>query len=104
MPALVAEHLDHEIGSAVHDLRSVEERRGRIDEAAKPHDPHHLVEVAERDLDLGQKVDCAGARRAWPCSTVTASPSLPLATRVPDGPRQIWPETTSSDPVRTNPT
>jgi len=25
------------------------------------HDPHHLIEVAERDLDLGQKVD--GARR-----------------------------------------
>src|SRR5215813_3636822 len=64
MPAFVAEHLDHEVGGAVYDLRPIEERRRRIDEAAKPHDPHHLVEVAERDLDLGQKVDRAGARRA----------------------------------------
>src|ERR1700759_2586607 len=33
MPALVAEHLHHEIGGAVHHLRSVEEIRRRIDEA-----------------------------------------------------------------------
>src|SRR5262245_77614 len=63
VPTLVAEHLDHQIGGAVHDLGSIEESRRRIDEAAEPHDPHHLVEVAERGLDLGDEVDRAGAGR-----------------------------------------
>src|SRR5580704_11644871 len=32
MPALVAEHLHHQVGSAVHHLRPVDEIRRRIDE------------------------------------------------------------------------
>src|SRR5262245_35048627 len=61
VPALVAEHLDHQVGGAVHHLRPVEEGGVRVDESTKPHDPHDLVEIAERDLDLSQEVDGAGA-------------------------------------------
>src|SRR3954447_25373911 len=34
---LVAEHLHHQVGGAVQHLRSVDEIRRRIDEAAEPH-------------------------------------------------------------------
>src|SRR5262249_47015489 len=54
MPALVAEHLHHQIGGAVQHFRSVDEIRRRIDEAAEPHHAYHLVEIAERGLDLRQ--------------------------------------------------
>src|SRR3990167_2964279 len=63
MAALVAEHVDHQIGGAVHHLRSVGKAGRRIDEAAQPHDPGHLVELAEHRLDLRQQIDGAGARR-----------------------------------------
>ena len=63
MLALVAERRDHQVGGAVHHLRTVDETRRRIHEAAEPHDAHDLVEVAERGLDLGEKIDRAGARR-----------------------------------------
>src|SRR5581483_8684496 len=63
VPALVAEHLHHQIGGAIQHLRSVDEVRRRIDEAAEPHHAHHLVEIAERGLDLRQQVDRAAARR-----------------------------------------
>src|SRR5262249_25827044 len=47
----------------------------------------------------------AQARAAfWPSSVETPAPSLPVATSLPSAPRQSWPETTSSRPVRTNPT
>src|SRR5271168_440803 len=62
MAALVAESRDHQVGSAVEYLRSVQEIRCRIDETAESNHPHHLVEVAERPLDLRQKVDGAAAR------------------------------------------
>src|SRR5258707_11816818 len=64
VPPLVGECRDHQVGSAVHHLRRIEEIRLGIDEAAEPHHARHLVEVADRGLDLSQEVDGAGARRA----------------------------------------
>src|SRR5947209_3160495 len=63
VPALVAEGRNHQVGGAIQHLRPVQEVRGRIDEPAEPDHAHHLVEVAQRGLDLGQKVDGAAARR-----------------------------------------
>src|SRR5262245_16381581 len=63
MPALVAEHRDHKIGGAIHNLRAIEKRGVRIDEAAEPDHPRDLVEVAKGRLDLRQHVDGAGACR-----------------------------------------
>src|SRR5580704_16959561 len=62
VPPLVAEHLHHQIGGAVHHFRPVDEIRRRIDEAAEPYHAHHLVEIAEGGLDLRQKIDGAAAR------------------------------------------
>src|SRR6202035_3779733 len=62
MAALVAEGQNHQVGRAVQHLRSVEKIRRRIDEAAEPDHAHHLVEVADRGLDLRQQVDGATAR------------------------------------------
>src|ERR1700674_2553407 len=61
--AVVAEYRDHQIGGAVHHFRAVDETGDRIDEGAEPHHPRHLVEIAERGLDLGDQADGAGARR-----------------------------------------
>ena len=55
--ALVAEGRDHQVGRAVEHLRSVEEVGRRIDEAAEPHHAHHLVEIADGGLHLGEDVD-----------------------------------------------
>src|SRR5205814_7033378 len=63
VPAFVAENFDHQVGSAIHDLRSINEIRIRVDKAAEPHDPHDLVEVAKRKFDLCQEVDGTGAGR-----------------------------------------
>src|SRR6202022_4301055 len=63
MAALVAERRDHQVGCAVQHLRPVEKIRGGIDEAAEPDHADHLVEVAERGLDLRQQVDGAAPRR-----------------------------------------
>src|ERR1700737_4207993 len=63
MAALVAERRDHQVGSAVQHLRPLEKVRRRIDEAAEPDHANHLVEIAERGLDLRQQVDRATARR-----------------------------------------
>ncbi len=63
MAALVAEGCDHQVGRAVEHLGSVEEIRRGIDKAAKPHHADHLVEIAERGLDLRQQIDRATARR-----------------------------------------
>src|SRR5580704_937228 len=62
MAALVAEGRDHQVGRAVQHLRSVEKIRRRIDEAAEPDHAHHLVEVADRGLDLREQVDGTTAR------------------------------------------
>src|SRR5471030_3052704 len=62
MAALVAERQHHQVGSAVEHLRPVEEIRRRIDETSEANHADHLVEVAERGLDLGQQVDGAAAR------------------------------------------
>src|SRR5439155_1470560 len=63
MAALVAEGCDHQVGRAIEHLGPVEEIRRGIDEAAEPHHAHHLVEIAERGLDLRQQIDRAAARR-----------------------------------------
>src|SRR5205807_3670992 len=63
VPALVGEGGNHEVGGAVQHLWSVEEVGRGIDETAEPDHAHHLVEVAERGLDLRQQVDGAAARR-----------------------------------------
>src|SRR5262245_21482902 len=60
--ALVAKCHDHEVGGAVHDLRSLHEIRGAVDEAAEPDHARDLVEIAERRLDLRQEVNGAGSR------------------------------------------
>ena len=64
--ALLAEDGDHHVGSAVHHLRAVEEARRRVHEAAEPHHPRHLVEIADGGLDLGEQIDRTGARRFLP--------------------------------------
>ena len=63
MPALVAEGGDHQVGGAVEHLGSVEEIWRGIDEAAEPDHADHLVEIAERGLDLGQQVDATALCR-----------------------------------------
>src|SRR5438034_8321222 len=63
MAALVAECRDHQVGRAVQHLRSIKKVWRGIDETAEPHYADHLVEVAERGLDLRQEVDGATARR-----------------------------------------
>src|SRR4051812_32616154 len=63
MAALVAKSQNHQVGGAIQHLRPVEEVRRRIDETAEPDHPDHLVEVAQRRLDLRQQVDGAAARR-----------------------------------------
>src|SRR3954454_14801596 len=63
MTALVAESCDHQVGRAVQYFRSVEEIGCGIDETAEPDHAHHLVEIAERRLDLRQQIDGAAARR-----------------------------------------
>src|SRR3984893_10884066 len=63
MAALVAEGRHHQVGRAVQHLRPVEKVRRGIDEAAEPDHADHLVEVAERGLDLRQEVDGTTARR-----------------------------------------
>src|SRR4051812_16716374 len=59
MPALVAERRDHQVGGAVEYLGAVEEVGGGIDEPAEADDTDHLVEIAERGLDLRQQIDAA---------------------------------------------
>src|SRR5215831_3560970 len=78
MTALVAECQNHQIGSAVQDLRSVEKIRRRVDEAAEPDHARDLVEVAERRLDLGKQVDGAAARRGVALFNGDAGPKLAL--------------------------
>ena len=99
--ALVAEDGDHQVGSAVHHLRAVEEARRGIDEAAEPHHPRDLVEIAEAALTWASRLIAQARAAFWPSSTETSAPSLPLATSLPSS-RQIWPDTISKLPVRTN--
>ena len=102
VPALVAERRDHQVGGAVHHLGAVDETRRRIDEAAEPHHAHDLVEIAERGLDLREQLMAQARAAFWPSSIDTPAPSWPLATSLPSPSKQIWPETISRLPVRTN--
>src|ERR1700756_1134917 len=63
MAPLVAEGRYHQVGGAVQHFRSIQKIRGRIDETTEPDHADHLVEIAERGLDLRQQVDGATARR-----------------------------------------
>ena len=101
---LVAEGRDHQVGGAVHDFRRFEEVRRRVDEAAEAHDALHLVEVAERDLEMGEKVDRAGARCLLPVLDRDRATELADRKELPSGPKQSWPDTTRRLPVRTKPT
>ena len=82
VPALVAEHRDHEVGGAVHHLGPVEEVRLGIDEAAEPDHADDLVEVAERRLELRQQVDRAGARGGLALLDGDAAAELALGDQV----------------------
>src|ERR1700730_8422532 len=55
MPALVAEHLDHQVGSPFHPLGAVHNGWIRIVKTAEPHLAPHLVQIADRGLDLGEQ-------------------------------------------------
>ncbi len=62
MAAFVAEHLNHQIGCAIHNLGPVGKSGRRINETAEADDPRYLVEIAERGFHLGQQIDGRGAR------------------------------------------
>lgn len=56
MAAPIAESRNHQVGSAVEDLWSIDKVRRRIDESAEPHHAHDLVEVANRSLELSDQI------------------------------------------------
>src|SRR6185295_10637552 len=61
--ALVAEHLDHDVRGAVHDLGVVGELGDAIDEADELYDALDTVEIAAAGiLELGDDVECADPR------------------------------------------
>ena len=100
MPALVAKDRDHQVGRAVHDLRTFDEVGRGIHKAAEPHHPHHLVEIAERDFDMGEHIDRAGPRGFLAVLDRDVGADvrrLRAAALV-----QIRPETDNRLPVRTN--
>ena len=78
MTALVAEQFGDEIGRAVHRLGQGVEARLDIEEAAEPHDPPHLVEIAERRMRVGEHVDDAEPRRLARGVNFGISRELPL--------------------------
>src|ERR1700722_5701334 len=63
MTTLIAEQFSDEIGRAIHRLGQGVEARLDAKEAAEPHDPLHLVEIAERRMRLDEYVDDAEPRR-----------------------------------------
>src|SRR5215208_6761621 len=64
MLALVAQHLDDEIGGTVDYLGLIGELRNSVDEAQNLHAALHAIEIAcARILQLGENVDGADARR-----------------------------------------
>src|ERR1700733_12772577 len=63
MLAHIMEHLDHEVGGAVHDQRLVGEFGRAIDETAQPHAACDTVEIAmERVPQMRQDVEAAEPR------------------------------------------
>src|SRR5665213_248120 len=60
----IAQHLDHQVGAAVDDLRLLDEIRQRVDEAVDAQALLDAVEIAvERRLDMRQDIEAADARR-----------------------------------------
>ena len=78
--AFVAEHLDHEIGGAVHHHRQRAEIGGGVDEATQTHAARDAVQVAVGDHDLHVELpvlaharsDAGGAARS--CAVRAFSP------------------------------
>jgi hypothetical protein len=62
VPSDFAEHLFHQLGCAVGDLRLIGEVAGRIDEHAQLHDPLDAIEASKRLLHLGDQHQPAKAR------------------------------------------
>src|SRR3569833_1353508 len=85
MAALVAEHLDHQVGGAVHDFRAVQKIRRGIDEAAEPDHPHLVVEIADGGLDLNQQVDRTSPRRRLALLDADARAELAPCYQLPVG-------------------
>src|SRR4051794_3387329 len=64
VPAGIAEHFDHQVGSAVDHLRHVGEVGRAIDEAAEPQATPNPVEIAAAgDAQLSQDIEGAEPRR-----------------------------------------
>src|SRR3954454_13368957 len=87
VPDGIAEHLDHQVGSAVDHLRHVGEVGRAIDESAKPQATAHPVEIAATgDAQLGEDVEGAEPRRLAPFVNGDAAAELPdmAALAVPD--------------------
>ncbi len=89
MAGLLAEHLDHEVGGAVHHLRAVEEVRRAIDEAAEADDADDAVEIADRRLDLRDDVEAA--LRAALLAFLDRDPAAELAGHQAVGPQRDLP-------------
>ena len=62
--ALVAEDLDHEVGTAIDDFRNIEKARRRGDKSTQLHHALQAIQVAVTGgAELGDKVDGAQACR-----------------------------------------
>ena len=72
-------------------------------EHRQPHHAHHTIEIAQRNLDLRQQVDCTDSGGGPALINSDLRPSLPLATGTPSA-RHSWPDTNNKLPVRTKPT
>src|SRR4029077_6554544 len=73
MPAGIAEHLDHQIGGAVDDLRHVGEIGCAVDEPAEPQAAADAVEIAAGgDAQMRDDVEGAEARRLLPVGDADA--------------------------------
>src|SRR5262245_66453054 len=55
----VPEYRDHQVGSAIHDLGTIEETCIRVDETAKTDHASHPVEIAHCGPDLRDEIDAA---------------------------------------------
>ncbi len=80
--ALLAECRNHEVGGAIHHLWPVAKTDRRIYESAEPHHADHFIEIADRDLDLCQKIDGAGAGRFLSIVDRNRAAKLPLGDKL----------------------
>jgi hypothetical protein len=104
VPASVTEYRYHQVRGAVHDLRALEKRRRRTDKAAETDHPHHLVEIAERGLELREQVDRAGLCRLLAILNRYLSTELTLGDEFAVGAEAQLAGDNNRFPVRTEPT